>query len=170
MGIKEINLDNWMEPDKVLRGFVRITPDGKSKTLAGDDYLKLILKPCLIKSVPNEVQTLFEVARGAMVYGYFFYPLYNLALEQLFRVAEAAVTFKCKELNAPKSRDKFSKKIKWLVSEKIIREEEFNRWDAIRHLRNFASHPKDQTILPPGSATGMMEDIAGQINALFSDS
>jgi len=32
---------------------------------------------------------MYEAARASMCYGYFFYPLYTLATQQLFRVAEA---------------------------------------------------------------------------------
>lgn len=42
--------------------------------------------------VPKDIQVLFEVAKEAMVYGYYLYPLYNLATEQLYRVTEEAVT------------------------------------------------------------------------------
>jgi len=168
LGIKNINQNNWIEPDKVSRGFARITSDGKTKILTGEDYLKHILKPKLSDSVPKEVQTLFEVARGVMVYGYFFYPLYALASEQLFRVAEAAATLKCKELKAPKKVEKFYQKIEWLKNETIIPQEEFVRWDALRQLRNLASHPNNQTILPPGPVIGYLERIAKQINGLFN--
>ena len=80
-GFKEININNWLEPDDALRGFVRISPDGQPHTMTGDEYLQFILEPKLHSSVPSEVQGLFEVARGVMVYGYFFYPLYTLAVE-----------------------------------------------------------------------------------------
>lgn len=56
-----------------------------------------------------------------MVYGYFFYPLYTLASEQLFRVAEAVVTHKCHELGAsPKKMNTFEKKVQYLLDEGVI--------------------------------------------------
>ena len=48
--------------------------------------------------------------RGAMVYGYFLYPLYVLGAEQLFRVAEAAVTLKCEQMGAKTDRMRFVNK------------------------------------------------------------
>lgn len=167
-GFKEITSSNWLEPDDVLKGFVRMSPDGELRPITGDDYLRDILRPELLESVPTDVQALFEVARGAMVYGYFFYPLYTLAAEQLFRVAEAAVAHKCKALGTPNSKRTFKTRIDWLVDEGIIPRSELTRWDAIRQLRNAASHPDRQSILTPGNAIGMLEGLAGQINSLFN--
>ncbi len=127
-----------------------------------------ILAPELLESVPAEVQALFEVARGAMAYGYFFYPLYTLAAQQLFRVAEAAVAYKCEALRVPKSERTFKKKIRWLVDHGTIPEPELNRWQACRELRNVASHPDSQSILTPGNAIGILEGIAEQISSIFS--
>ncbi len=131
-----------------------------------------ILKPNLNETVPTEVKALFEVARGSLVYGYFFYPLYTLGLEQLFRVAEAAVTRKCKTMEAPRAICKggFLKKVKYLVEMKVIPNQKEEIWNAIRGLRNIASHPQDQSILAPGEAIGKLSRIADEINSLFSNS
>jgi len=167
-GFKAINPKNWLQPDPVLRGFVRLSPDGRSTTISGEEYLRAILEPKLIESVPAEAQALFEVARGAMLYGYFFYPLYTLAAEQLFRVAEAAVIRRCQELCAPKSKKTFKQKIDWLAEKMSIHESELAKWNAIRELRNISSHPDSQSILTPGNAISCLEGIAQQVNCLFS--
>ena len=166
-GFKKITQNNWLEPDPVLRGFVRISPDGRSQRPTDDDYLNLVLKPKLLEPVPTEVQALYEVARGAMVYGYFYYPLYTLAAEQLFRVAESAIVHKCKALGSPRSKDTLKKKIEWLIDQGNIPRSEFDRWEAIRSLRNVASHPDRQSIFTPGNALMFLEGIAKQINSLF---
>ena len=103
-----------------------------------------------------------------MVYGYFFYPLYTLAAEQLFRVIEAAVAHKCKTLGMPRSTIIFGERIDWLVERGAISRSESTRWHAARRLRNTASHPEHQMILPPGNAVGMLERIAEDLNSLFS--
>lgn len=167
-GFKEITSSNWLEPDEVLKGFVRMSPGGEPRPITSDDYLRDILRPKLIESVPRDVQALFEVARGAMVYGYFFYPLYTLATEQLFRVAESAIAHKCKALGAPKSKRAFEKRIPWLADKGVILRSEVTRWDALRQLRNATSHPDCQSIFTPGNAIGMLEGIARQINSLFN--
>jgi len=40
-------------------------------------------------------------------------------------------------------------------------------WEAIRYLRNEASHPKDQTIYSPGMVISVLESISECINSLF---
>ncbi len=100
-GFKNITSENWLEPDPILRGFVKLTLHGPEQ-ITSDDLFDDILEHRLSEFVPREVKALYEVARGAMCYGYFFYPLYTLTYEQLFRVAETAVTLKCKSLSAPK--------------------------------------------------------------------
>lgn len=113
LGFKKLTVDNWLEPDKVSSSFVGIsTVDGQVHTISGNEWVSCILKPNLIEAVPTEIRALFEVARSALAYGYFFYPLYTLAGEQLFRVAETAVNLKCKEMGAPRSKDTFQKKSK----------------------------------------------------------
>jgi hypothetical protein len=167
-GLKEITPNNWLEPDDIIKGFVRMSASGQVQSVTSDDYLKAILGPKLLEIVPMDVKSLFEVARGAMIYGYFFYPLYTLAAEQLFRVAEAAVTHKCKVLGLQKSNDKFKNKIDRLIDKKVIPSSELGRWDYVRKLRNIASHPESQSILTPGNAIGLLEDIVIQINSLFN--
>lgn len=167
-GFKEITPNNWLEPDEVLKGFVRISQVGDAQSISGNEYLRFILKPALVEAVPQDIKALFEVARGAMAYGYFFYPLFTLATEQLFRVAEAAVLQKCKDLGVPKSMKTFQQKIDWLVQEGVISKSESPRWHAARELRNSASHPNRQSILTPGNAIGMLEGIAKQVSSLYN--
>jgi hypothetical protein len=134
--------------------------------MTGEDWATQFLNPHLDERVPEEVRSLFEVARGALAYGYFFYPLFTLAAEQLYRVAEAAVSAKCTLLGAPK-RFSFQEKIQFLLDRNVIAGENFPQWNAVRLLRNKSSHPKEQTILTPGMVATMLEQIAKRINELF---
>ncbi len=165
-GFKNITSENWLEPDPVLKAFVKLTSHGPEQITA-DDLLKHIFEPRLNEYVPQEVKALFEVARGAMCYGYFFYPLYTLTSEQLFRVAETAVTLKCKALRAPGSVKSFAQKVDFLITKSVIPVEEKLRWEGIRGLRNIVSHPERQSIMPPGNAIHELHLIATIINRLF---
>src|SRR5215218_7257043 len=148
-GIKTLTTENWLQPDPTSTIFVRLShADGSVSPMSGEDWMAQFLAPSLNDNVPEEVRRLFEVARGALAYGYFFYPLYTLAGEQLYRVAEAAVSEKCALLGAPK-KSSFQDKIKFLVDKNLIPDEEFIRWDAFRQLRNMSSHPRQQNIIPP---------------------
>ena len=163
IGFKKITFDNWREPDEISSMFI---------TIPLHEWMRFILKPNLIDVVPVEIKKLFEVARGALVYGYFFYPFYTLGLEQLFRVAEAAVTHKCKAMDAPHAicKDGFQEKIKYLVKMKAIPNQKEQKWTAIRKLRNIGSHPQDQSIFPLGEAIGKLASVADEINYLFKSS
>jgi hypothetical protein len=167
LGFKKLTLENWLQPDPVSSMFGRIDDDGHAYPIEGDDWLRNILRPRLEEAVPIEVQRLFEVARGALAFGYFFYPLYTLAGEQLFRVAEAAVTRKCKEMKAPGSIKTFNAKLSYLIEHSVIPAQDKDSWDAIRNLRNIASHPERQSIVTPAMAIGMLASIADSISTLF---
>lgn len=167
-GFKKLSVDNWKQPDPIMSHFVKIDRFGQPYQSSDIDWVQAILKPELGEFVPNEVQSLFEVAKGSMVYGYFFYPLFTLSAEQLFRVAEAAIVYKCKELNAPKSKRTFQDRINWLLECGAIDKAHGMKWEGARKLRNYASHPSKQMILTPGNALGILSSTAEYINALFN--
>ena len=169
LGFKKLTIENWLEPDKLSSSFVRISlVDEQVHPFAGNEWVRYILKPSLTETVPTEVRALFEVARGALVYGYLFYPLYTLAGEQLFRVAETAVILKCKALGAPRSIKTFQKKVEYLTCNKVIPEQEKEDWRVIWKLRNKASHPEGQNIFLPSQMIEALKFIADRINSLFS--
>lgn len=167
LGFKQLSVENWLMSDTTIRGFVRLAPDGSVHDISGEEWLRNILQPQINDTIPLEIKKLFEVARGAMAYGYFFYPLYTLGIEQLWRVAEAAVTHKCRAMAAPRSVRKFSEKIKWLVEKGVIPQNEALRWTGIRHLRNFSSHPEMQSIYMPTDDLRFIESMVNHINTLF---
>jgi len=168
LGFKKLTKENWLRPDRISDAFLIIpneTQDQKNKK--GEIYLEMILKPSLSDNVPIEVRKMFEVARGALVYGYFFYPLFTLACEQLFRVGEAAITIRCDRINTRASSRRFEKKIDFLFANGVLNEQEKQLWHALRTLRNISSHPKDQSIYTPGQVIQTMNRIVEDINELF---
>jgi len=168
LGFKQLNKENWLKPDRISSSFIQLSQEEKNSNIsAGEKYLEIILEPKLSEKVPIEVRKLFEVARGALIYGFFFYPLYTLACEQLFRIAETALTYRCELINIKESKKKFESKIDFLAHEKLIAEEGKNIWHALRKLRNYASHPEDQSIMTPGQVIGILGRITEDINRLF---
>lgn len=169
LDFKNLTKENWLQPDQISYSFLKLSMvDGRVSPATGEDWISLFLRPTLSESVPANVRALFDVARGSLAYGYFFYPLYALAGEQLFRVAEAAITAKCEQIEASHSLYNFNSKLRHLRKRKIISEQEFSQWNDLRKMRNEASHPKDQTILPPGPVSIILESIAERINTLFA--
>ena len=137
------------------------------ESISGEEWLKIIMEPKLSDAVPKELLKLFEIARSSMVYGYFFYPLYMLAAQQLFRVAETAVTFRCEQLGAPKLKN-FKRKVDWLASKGHVSKEAVPFWNGVIYLRNSASHPTSPIILTQNYAIGIVTRAVEDINALFS--
>ena len=162
-GLKRLALDSWLDADIVYDGFL----DGGMRPMRGEDWAALFLGTELDSAAPSEVHRLFNVARGCLLYGYFYHPLYAMGMEQMFRVAEAAAKHKCGELGRTKERDTFNNMIGFLKSSGCISEESVERWHAIREFRNITSHPDDQMIVPPGAVSSLFASVTEQVNTLF---
>lgn len=172
LGFKEITPENWLEPDKLSSVFVTTTDGRTIEPITGQGWVQRIFKPKLEATVPFEIQRLFEVARGTMVYGYLFFPIYTLSIEQLFRVIDTSVTLKCKLLSAPQKtvKGKLEAKVNWLIDGKFIPETEGEELHRFRKLRNSSSHPNNQSIIYPTMALNLLSSIVTIINSLFKTS
>lgn len=169
LGFKKLTPENWLEPDKFNFYKVSVSlSSGQTRPLDFDERRRHMLDINITEKAPLEVRRMFEVARGAVVYGYFFYPLYVLGAEQLFRVAEAAVTLKCEQMGVKTDRLWFIDKIKYLIAASTIPAQEEDAWQGIRQMRNAASHPNIQTMFDSGDALYFLQLIAGKINSLFA--
>jgi hypothetical protein len=174
IAFKQITIANWLDRD-MPSGFSRLTPDS---------WVEHNMEPQPGPNVPTDIAALFEVARGAMVYGWFFYPLITLAAEQCSRVLEAGVKACCVAHGIPTQRlDKnghplrtnsgrpidttYSENIAMLIKAEIIPASETDLWKASRELRNMFSHPERQMIFPPGITLGMLLMTADRLNKLF---
>lgn len=170
LGFKQITGANWLETDPVCSVLVRL--DGaRAVPTSGDDWLRRILEPSLAEAVPTEVRGLYETARGALAYGYFFYPLYTLGVEQLWRVGDAAIQHKCEQLGftARGHAARLSKRIEWLEQRGVLTAHAAARWHALRNLRNWASHASRQAIVGgPADAIATLQRLAEDVNAIFA--
>lgn len=159
LGFKTLTQQNFLERDPTLQAFFA----GLTQTDLMDD----VFGARLSARVPDDVKALFEGARGAMCYGFYFYPLFMLGADQLCRVAETAVRHRVKQLAGP-SDIRFSDGIKFLVERGAIPEGQSGAWDAVRRLRNETSHPRFQQQIPPGVGVGMLHRVNELIDALFA--
>lgn len=167
--IKTLTPENWLQQDVIPSVLTQWSLNGHyAYLMTAEDWVAQFTKPKLNTIVPNDVQVLFEVARGSLAYGYFFYPLYTLAMEQLFRVGESAVAAKYLLVGGinPKKKN-FQKKLEYLRDNKLITDLELSNWNTIRKFRNLVSHPERQNIFPPGQIVGMLKFVADSINNLF---
>jgi len=134
-----------------------------------DDWIKYFLAPRLDSAtVPQKVIQVFEIARGALIYSWFFYPLATLGQEQCSRVAEFAVRERCHMIS--QKPGVFSENIQMLAALGIISTEDESRWQAVRNLRNRSSHPEKLTFTDPGDALTTVHSMVELINRIFSGS
>lgn len=168
-GFKKLTQSNWCEPS-VPQFF-----PGRTE----ENWIKDVMEPALIDAVPEEVRRMFEVARGSILYGWFFYPLLTLAPEQIYRVQEAAIRERCKSAGIPtetppkKNGDVMPRNFGHLLGELRVRgllpEDESDAWENVRKIRNHVSHPQTQSINVPSAAIMTVQVAARRINQLFSD-
>ncbi|MDQ6750398.1 MAG: DUF4145 domain-containing protein [Actinomycetota bacterium] len=168
MAFKALTPNNWDRLDETNANFVRHSPIAGFVPMNGNDWARAFLAVELTNEVPGEIRDLFAVARGALLYGWFFYPLFRLGEDQLHRVAEAAAARRYHDLGGPEQEPRFARTIDWLVKHGAIPAEEKERWHAARELRNIGSHPKQQWQVPPGQALSILTVTAEAVNALFT--
>jgi hypothetical protein len=134
-----------------------------------EDWRAPIREPLLCRDVPAEIRDMFEIARGAMFQGPVFHPLYTLALEQFYRVADAAMRSRSLAIGVPPSAiESFSTRIHALASAGQLSLADHRAWEGICNLRNLTSHPTKQSVLSFGMAVEMLRSITKLINGLFS--
>ncbi len=166
-GQKAITQGNFAQPDPRILYFVRDP----------EVWLSRCRYSVVSPQVPENVATLLRIAQGIMSYGWFYYPLLTIAAEQCSRCLEAAARERCKSVSiVVENVDKkgnvrpvaFGNLLTALKNRALLTDEEANRWDIGRDLRNFAAHPDDQMIFTPGQALGQLDTTVELINGLFA--
>ncbi len=151
-----ITAENWLLPDR--RDYV---PFG----ITENEWVSGFLEPQLLPSVPLQVVRVFEVARAAMIYSWFFYPLGTLGFEQCTRIVEFAVWERCRMLQKP--NDNFADNLSTLFAANVIPVADEVSWQAFRAIRNDRSHLKNFMLVDPGQAVSFLLNTAERINSLF---
>ena len=168
LGFKNLTKDNWKSPDPFNDYFIKINLyTGEKLKITDEERAEEFLKIELIPSVPIEVRRQFEAARGAMLYGCFFYPLFALGADQLFRVAESAVTHKCLINALAKKSARYEVKLQKLKDANYLTATEHDEWEVFRKMRNELSHSKIQTVFPAFEAISILRNVTDKINRLF---
>jgi hypothetical protein len=169
MTIKSLTTENWLEPDSNGLSFIQSL--GAPEELASVDWLGLFLRVKLAPAVPDNVRADFEIARGALVYGYFFAPLFALVAKPLARAARCAVYEKCKKLGVQTVYKNgkelhLSQALAWLRHHECITRAELHQWEELFKFADAAAPPKKS--LPPADAVVKYFNTVGEkINGLF---
>ena len=170
LGFKKLTRENWKTPDPFNDYFIKLNLyTGEKFKITDDERAEEFLYIELAAPVPIEVWRQFEAARGAMLYGCFFYPLFALGADQLLRVAESAVTHKCLIRNLAKKSARYEIKLQKLKDANYLTADEYDEWELLRKLRNEYSHSKIQTVFPAFEAISIIRNVTDKINRLFQN-
>ena len=165
---KKLDVDNWDKHDDTSSALVAVNQaTGLERCLTGAGWAEKILEPTLSEDVPVEIGNLFEVARGAMVYGWFYYPMFTLGSQHLYFVHDAATVQKCEDLGSPQLSN-FNRRIDWLSKHRHISSNKLGQWRAVRELRNGFAHAKQQSLFSPDMAVSIVWVATDLLNELFS--
>jgi hypothetical protein len=169
---KQITAANWQQIDKAPEIWCQMTAAVKTEA----KWIEFFFDPKLDVKVPLEIAKLFEVVRGAMIYGWYFYPLLALGVGQCYRLLDTGTRIRCNQLGIPtvivkKNGDKrdtsFKENTEALIKRGLISKADETPWEAARNLRNWSSHPERQLLDDPRQARGILELVAERLNDLF---
>lgn len=172
-GFKHLTVDNWLEPDKAANAFGEINlATGERREASAARWAERFLAVELSPQVPDAIRDMWVVARGVLLYAWFFYPLYALGDDQLHRVADAAVLLRYQQADGPLDGRSgewpaLKPRLDWLIARGIINKGVEQQWDAIRNLRNYGSHATYARIEMPIDALRSLDILADEINALY---
>ncbi|MES3003901.1 MAG: hypothetical protein V4787_24635 [Pseudomonadota bacterium] len=162
MGVKRITVAN-----------LALSDSGRHFGMDETQWVEWFSEASLKTEVPEPVRRLFEVARGAMIYGWYYYPLLALGSDECIRCLEAGARHAAWIAKLHAEPDKqvkvpFHTVIRSLVQAGLIMATDADQWEAGRILRNAAAHPTTPTLLLPGQARAMLSVTGGKLDRLFS--
>ena len=123
-GLKTLTPETWQEPDSIAAIFARLDRERGIVQMQANDWASLILGVDISPKAPPVIRRLFAVGRGTMLYGWFYYPLYCVGEDQIYRVAEHAVSHRFAELSGPAKLKSFADRIRWLNQQGVIQDNE----------------------------------------------
>ncbi len=164
--MKAINHDNWLMADA----------EGRSQIADARVWRQAFLSIRLDPSVPSDVSRLFEVARGGMLYGYFFRPLLATGVEQCYRALESGARARCVQMGlqvyCQDSQGKahplsFGHNLNGLVKLGLIEAADLILWQQARELRDWVAAPEHQAVLTLNHGVTALSRAAALLGKLF---
>lgn len=170
-GIKVLTESNFLEPEM---GALMFSPWGLSTVGPAPatkaqirSRVKQFTSVTLHGGVPEQLWRMFEVAKGAMVFGIFFYPLYTLGGDHLYRVFEYVVKLQYEQLRGEKLSADLRSQVRWLIDNDHFPGPAPESWMATYELRNIISHPKMQSIDTPNGASRTLHRMKNLIEHFY---
>lgn len=165
---KKLSAEDWNKPDPVMSIFYqRSLMDGTISQMTDVDWVNAILQYKLVDTVPVEVRDLYDTVQHTFAQGYNKYQLYTSAMQEMLKVADAAVKHKCDQLNASAKKKTFAQRLALLASAGVLSLQQQAHWYVIRQTRNYYMHPERRETILPGMALRTISNIVEAINTLF---
>lgn len=164
MGFKLVDADNVLAPDAVSVDFHILTPLG-ARPMGSDDWIAAINEVQLCEGVPLVVRRAFMMARNAMCYAHWYYPVLTLMVQQLLRVADFANGIACQGYGI-NTKWPLAKRTAALCEAGAIPKEQAGLWEGLRRQRNHCTHPNFQEVWPPGMVIETARHVAEAINTI----
>lgn len=165
-GHKRLSIDNYMQVDPFFNNISWWSQEPDKRNDRLKERISEILEMQLHSAVPAEVRKMFDVLKGTIIYGFFYRPIFTVASDQIYFVADAAAFHRCKALGGIPP-DNFGERIKLLKEKGVIPADEGALWDAARRIRNAIAHRTEQSMDMPASEVSTLSMMADDINRLF---
>jgi hypothetical protein len=150
------NDETLMQRDPLVDGMVTIEND-EGRAMTPFDLARPILMVELPNEVPFEVRRAFYMARNAMAYGYWYWPLVTMGAQQILRVADFATDVAWNTTKSPN----FKERVEKLIKRRVIDGSDANLWECVRDWRNKATHPEWQQTWGPKWGVKFAQTVAG---------
>jgi len=146
-GIKVLDRETWLVPDSIHRVFGDLANSFERGDFSqGERDLADLNRIVLNVAAPKEVEVMFDVAKGAMAYGWFYYPLYAVGIDRLCMAVDTAVLIKYESAISKGSRVAYRTRIVALCRAGFLGADLCEELQLAREARNEALHPQFQTI------------------------
>ncbi len=173
-GIKRLSYDNVLTPE--IGAFLFI-PGGGLSTLGPEvpskeavrERIEMFTSLTLRTSIPETAWRMFEIAKGAMCYGLWFYPMFTLGEDHLSRLFEWMVLDRYGALSKKKASN-FHAMVEWLIKHKHFPDDLDIRWRAMYKIRNSVSHPEMQHITDPHQALRHLRQMRDLVLYFYPES
>lgn len=137
------------------RIFARLSPVVGVVQMDGNDW-RGTSSPCNSQSWCPRTCATYSWSLAALAYtGGSSIPSSPLVERQLHRVTEAAAIQRYRQLGGPSQQPSFKRAVDWLTENGAVASDDAPRWDTIRNLRNFVSHPSAHVAQVPGRFSGL---------------
>jgi hypothetical protein len=165
--MKAINHDNWLLADTA-----------KGQGADSRKWRDALLSIRHDAALAPEIVGMFEAARGALLYGYFFQPMLAMGVEQCYRVLERGARLRCAQAGMAVSLTdrqgkshphSFGHNLRALAQLGLIAEADLTLWQQARELRDWVVAPEHQSSLTLDHGVTALSRAAELLGRLFRD-